>query len=272
MSRNLLSRLDLPKKLHVATHRRPVGSAPVIVLLHGIGSSAEMWRKIEAELDGDFGIVAIDLLGFGESPKPTRARYNVRQQARSVAYTLFHLRLTRRIIIVGHSMGSLIAIEITKRYPLLVKSLVLVSPPIYRTAAERHDMLRPEELLTRAYRKLNNVVEKYPEKAVQIASLAANSKFVPGAFSLSHSTLKPYITAMQSAIIDQSAYRDVANLRVPVQIIYGSFDPFVVGGNLRKLSKASQYITLKRILAFHDVSELYKKPILKALEKLKQPT
>ena len=268
----LITRLDLPRNLHVAVHRKPTGVAPTVVLLHGIGSSAAMWHKIESKLPKEVGVITVDLLGFGQSPKPSKASYNVRQQARSVAHTLIRLRLNRKAIIIGHSMGSLIAIEIAKRYPLLVRSLILVSPPIYRTAAERLNVLRPEELLKRAYKKLNSVVEKYPKKAIQIASKAANSKFMPGAFSLNDSTLKPYISAMQTSIIDQSAYQDVASLRLPVRMIYGSFDPFVIGSNLRRLSKSSTNISLKRILAFHDVNELYKKPILKAVEDLRRNT
>ncbi len=227
-----------------------------------------MWEKVEAKLPKEVGVITIDLLGFGDSPKPSKASYNVRLQARSVAYTLIRMRLNKRSIIIGHSMGSLIAIEIAKRYPVLVKALILVSPPIYRSGTERLSVLRPEELLKRAYKKLNTVVEKYPEKAVQVASAAANSKFVPGAFSLSQSTLKPYIMAMQASIIDQSAYNDAAQLKVPIRIIYGSFDPFIVGSNLRRLSRLNSNISIKRILAFHDVSELYSKPIVKSLADL----
>ena len=227
-----------------------------------------MWRKIEDSLPEDYQIISIDLLGFGDSPKPRGASYNVRLQARSVAYTLLRLKHRGRVVLIGHSMGSLISIEIAKRYPLLVQALILASPPIYRSSEQRRTILQQDELLRRAYRKANRVVENNPQKSVLIATRLAKNKFVPGAFSLTEPTLQPYLKAMQASIIDQSAYSDVATLKVPVKIIYGSFDPFVVGGNLRRLNKISPYISLKRILAFHDVSELYRRPIIKSLAEI----
>lgn len=268
MDMPILSNLDIPKKLHTVVHRKPTGSAPTVVLLHGIGSSANMWHKIETKLPEELGVISLDLLGFGDSPKPRKASYNVRLQARSVAYTLIRLGLNQKVIIIGHSMGALIAIEIAKRYSRFVRALILVSPPIYRDAAEGRSILRPEELLKRAYAKSSQVVERYPEKAIRIASRAAASRFVPGAFSLTEPTLKPYIKAMQASIINQSAYRDLARLQLPVRLIYGSLDPFVVSGNIKQLVKHNTHLSSQRILAFHDVNEFYRRPILKALSEL----
>jgi cis-3-alkyl-4-acyloxetan-2-one decarboxylase len=76
-------------------------------------------------------VIVVDLLGFGDSPKPDWATYDARTQAQSLAKTLLGLGLTQRVVLVGHSMGSLVAVEFAKRYPALVKALVLCSPPLY---------------------------------------------------------------------------------------------------------------------------------------------
>ena len=43
---------------------------PPLLLVHGFGASTDHWRKNIAELQDDFEVWAIDLLGFGRSAKP----------------------------------------------------------------------------------------------------------------------------------------------------------------------------------------------------------
>ena len=89
-----------------------------------MGNSGESWDDLITKLTkSDVGarVISMDLLGFGKSPSPRWLKYDVAIQAKSVIFTLLRAGVRQPLIIVGHSMGSLIAIEITKRYPLLVK-------------------------------------------------------------------------------------------------------------------------------------------------------
>lgn len=264
--------LDIPLKLHVHRDRRVSNPRATIVLLHGIGNTGAYWQTLEDCMPEDVRIISIDLLGFGNSPKPKNATYNVRVQARSVAMTLLTMR-TGRIYIVGHSMGSLIAIELAKRYPLLVRGLLLCSPPIYRTRSERQKtFLNIEAILTDLYAKFGNDALAKPERYIALAKVASAAKIAPSTFYVTHETLKPYISALNASIIDQSSYQDIKHITVPIHIIYGKFDPFIVTKNLKTLAQVNSRIQLHSVFSGHEASRAYKKPIISSLHKLLSKT
>jgi len=85
--------------------------------------------------------IAFDLPGYGEAPEPTRT-LTVERTADLVAACL-RSRDTGPTVIVGHSMGTQVAVEIAARHPALVERLVLIAPtvnPRERSAARQ--MLR----------------------------------------------------------------------------------------------------------------------------------
>ena len=260
--------LDIPRKLRVHTDRRVRNPRATIVLLHGIGNTGAYWHMLEEQLPSDVRVISIDLLGFGSSPKPERATYNLRLQARSVAMTLLTLR-TGRIIIVGHSMGSLIAVELAKRYPLLVKGLVLCSPPIYKTARERRKtFINIEAILTDIYAKFGERAKANPARYVSIARAAAAAKLTPPTFHLTDDTIMPYVTALRASIIDQSTYTDISLLLMPTIILYGRLDPLIVTKNIKELEKTNSHVQAQSVFAGHEATKAYQKPILASVQQL----
>ncbi|HXR44726.1 MAG TPA: alpha/beta fold hydrolase, partial [Pseudolysinimonas sp.] len=71
--------------LHVAADR---GSGPVVVLLHGIASSSVTFENVIPLLEPTHRVIALDLLGFGESPAPPDAEYTLGEHAACVDRTL----------------------------------------------------------------------------------------------------------------------------------------------------------------------------------------
>lgn len=96
------------------------------VLLHGLGGTHRYWTcgPVPFALSGH-RTVLIDLLGFGESPKPWM-RYSVE---RHVAALHASLGGDRSLTLVGHSLGAALALAYAARYPLVVRRLVLISLP-----------------------------------------------------------------------------------------------------------------------------------------------
>ncbi|KAK0363338.1 hypothetical protein LTR91_019120 [Friedmanniomyces endolithicus] len=89
-------------------HNPATPSAPTLVLCHGFPDSAWLWsRAIPHLLPLPYRILLLDLLGFGDSSKPTTpALYNYRLQASSLAQILDHEHAPDNIIPVGHDWGS----------------------------------------------------------------------------------------------------------------------------------------------------------------------
>jgi 2-hydroxy-6-oxonona-2,4-dienedioate hydrolase len=98
----------------------------VLVLLHGIGASADRWSYVTPTLSRHFQLIIPDIVGFGYSDKPT------------VEYTMdffvsfFESFLSKlgveRLSIIGSSFGGFLATEYTINNPDRVNKLVLAAP------------------------------------------------------------------------------------------------------------------------------------------------
>jgi pimeloyl-ACP methyl ester carboxylesterase len=83
------------------------GQGPTLLLLHGFLGDRTAWQPLMAELAGDFRCIALDLLGFGESPKPA-LNYTIWHQLTFVHQAIADLGLTE-VHLVGHSYGGWVA-------------------------------------------------------------------------------------------------------------------------------------------------------------------
>lgn len=104
---------------------RTAGSGSVVLLLHGITSSATTWDDVLPWLAERHTVVAPDLLGHGQSAKP-RGDYSLGAHAnglRDLLAVLGHERVT----VVGHSLGGGVAMQLAYQFPELCERLVLVS-------------------------------------------------------------------------------------------------------------------------------------------------
>ncbi len=239
--------LRIPYTLNVRYNQRPKKARVTILFIHGIGTSGDQWNEVVTKLPSNVNVITIDLLGFGNSPMPKWAVYSAKTQARSVLATIFKLHITTPIIIVGHSLGALVGIEMARRYPLLIKSLILCSPPLYRNDTSRFP--RSETILRSLYRAARD----HPDRFMQIAELAHKYKLVQGTFNLTHENIDSYMAALGAMIINQTSLEDAYSIKIPTLIIRGSLDPIVVPQNFAKLAKANPNISVKTILAGHNI-------------------
>ncbi len=100
-----------------------VGDGPPLILLHGLAGSARWWTRNIPGLSRSFRVLAIDLPGFGTSPRGQRLILD--EAAGVVAATMDRLGIERASVI-GHSMGGLIAGGLAADQPERVDRLVLV--------------------------------------------------------------------------------------------------------------------------------------------------
>ncbi len=108
-----------------------VGQGPALVLLHGVPTSSWLYRKMIPELQDDFRVIAIDLLGYGSSDKPSIAgtHYSASSQASYVQEVLSQMGVGDYHI-VFHDMGGLVAWELINRdmeNGNLIKSLTILN-------------------------------------------------------------------------------------------------------------------------------------------------
>jgi pimeloyl-ACP methyl ester carboxylesterase len=107
-----------------------IGQGPVLVLLHGLGGSIYDWRHLIRPLSESHRVVAIDLLGAGESDLPTGEDYSIAAQARRVKGVLDALGV-RRATMIGSSYGGGIVLRFAQDWPERVERLVLINSVCY---------------------------------------------------------------------------------------------------------------------------------------------
>lgn len=254
--------LKIPYTLHVGMRHRAKKPRATVLFIHGIGTSSAAWTEVINELPDDLNVISIDLLGFGKSPRPAWAVYNAKTQARSVIATLVKLRLDSRLIIVGHSLGALVAVEVARRYPLIVKSLVLCSPPFYNERATRRILPNSERFLRRLYR----MAQKHPDQVIKVSGIAHRYGLINKTFDLNNENVASYMSALEATIVNQTSLTDAKKLKKPMTILHGVFDPVVIRRNLRELEKANKRVKLKMILAGHEVQGRYVQSTVKTVK------
>ncbi len=102
----------------------PAGG-PAVVLVHGLGGSAEEWRNLASWLvKAGYRVYLPDLPGFGRSEQPADYSYSVHDQAEVVVGFLDALGLGQ-VDLGGSSMGGWIAQLVAARHPERVRRLML---------------------------------------------------------------------------------------------------------------------------------------------------
>ena len=110
--------------------RRPATrGGRAMVLLHGIGSNAHSFAPLMAALPPSFAAVAWNAPGYGGSRPLAASSPTPRQYADTLNAALDALGITK-MVLVGHSLGSLFAASFAAAYPARVSALALLSPAL----------------------------------------------------------------------------------------------------------------------------------------------
>jgi pimeloyl-ACP methyl ester carboxylesterase len=99
---------------------------PDVVLLHGLGGSKADWKDVAASLSRSFEVLALDLPGAGDAPKPEYG-YEPAALARAVSAAMKTAGV-KHAHLVGHSVGARVAGELAACEASCVDHLALVSP------------------------------------------------------------------------------------------------------------------------------------------------
>jgi pimeloyl-ACP methyl ester carboxylesterase len=137
-----LERFDYPfpvARFALHSQRRPLSMAYMdtkpaeanghtVVLLHGKNFCAATWEGVMRPLlDAGYRVVAPDQIGFCKSTKPGTYQFSFHQLTINTRALAEHLKLGR-FVLMGHSMGGMLAMRYALMYPDDLEALVLVNP------------------------------------------------------------------------------------------------------------------------------------------------
>lgn len=115
------------------------GNKPPVILIHGVGLSQAMWDAQIAALAQAYRVITLDMLGHGGSPAPA-ADAGLDDYADQVAALMDHLGVDKAVLI-GFSMGALVARAFALRFAARLSGLVLLNGVFNRSEAVRATIL-----------------------------------------------------------------------------------------------------------------------------------
>ncbi|GAA4892965.1 alpha/beta hydrolase [Tessaracoccus lubricantis] len=112
--------------LHVHDHGDP--AAPPLVLIHGLTDDGTCWPDAVARWERDHHVLAVDQRGHGRSPGFSEEQFRRVPEVMRDDVAAVLRQLGRPAILVGHSLGGLVAARVAQGYPELVRAIVLEDP------------------------------------------------------------------------------------------------------------------------------------------------
>ncbi|KZV22442.1 hypothetical protein F511_19557 [Dorcoceras hygrometricum] len=109
-----------------------------VIFIHGFISSSAFWSEtlypnFSKSAKSKYRFLAVDLLGFGRSPKPTDSLYTLREHLDMIERSVMEPYKVKCFHIVAHSLGCILALALAVSHPASVKSLTLLAPPYFPT-------------------------------------------------------------------------------------------------------------------------------------------
>ncbi|OIT27657.1 PREDICTED: probable lysophospholipase BODYGUARD 4 [Nicotiana attenuata] len=125
-----------------------------IVFLHGFLSSSSFWTEtvfpnLSEDAKQKYRLFAVDLLGFGKSPKPNNCLYTLKDHIEMIETSVIHPFQLNSFHLVAHSMGCVVALSLAAKYPNSVKSITLIAPPYFCSRKEDASLIALNRLAER---------------------------------------------------------------------------------------------------------------------------
>lgn len=240
------------------------GSGEPLVLPHGLGNNYSSWEFVLKHVDyTKWRVIALDLLGFGDAPKPAKAAYSPRDHAQAVMNTLDKLGV-KKATFAGHSMGCIVAIDIGAHWANRVESLVLLGAPLYKNAP-KSSPLRKFTKAEGMYFSIFEIVQKNPD-AVQAGGTIADElvPFVKG-MEITEEVWPAYRKSLEHTIMQQKSYKQAQKLAIPTLFVNGLFDLFIIAKNTKLVRKHNKNVRIKNVLGPHELTPSQGKTVAKII-------
>jgi pimeloyl-ACP methyl ester carboxylesterase len=202
---------------NTVVHYLEAGQGPVLILIHGLGGSASVWRDDIGLLATAYRVIALDLPGYGKSDKP-KADYSVEYQAGVVKEFIEALGVDK-VTLAGSSVGGWIAALAALDSPDKVSRLILVD-----SAGLRTEVAKTEVPLNPATRE--------EEKTLLLALFADKASVTEGLVNEQWDYRKDIRATVQAAtesLKTKAPFLDnrLQDIKVPTLIIWGEQDKLV---------------------------------------------
>ncbi len=212
------------------------GQGPTLVCVHGLGGGAWFFGGLGKRLEGGFRTVSMDLPGTGRSWIPD-SPFSLRRCVDALIQILLLEKANspeKNTCVLGHSMGSIIALQVFAERPDLIDSLIFVGglPRVTATVYERLSG-RAERIRSQG---MNGIGIQAAPPLFSKSFLAESPEAVAMfARLLEANEPQSYIEGIH-ALISADATELVANVTCPSFFLSGTDDQYASPENIRKFS------------------------------------
>lgn len=214
------------------------GSGEVsLVMIHGMSSSIEIFEDVIPELSKHMRVLALDLLGFGQSDKPKKENYSLEFYASLIKEFIEKTHQntpTKQICVLGHSMGGKYVLTLALTHPDLIQKVVLSNsdgfihvPHVIRAVSFwgirhlLHKMISRRKFVQNAMKKVYHDPGYITQEHLELNLKMARDKDIFRTVMLLNRNYK-------KLDLKRMGYRArLSELRQPVLIIWGAEDQFL---------------------------------------------
>lgn len=242
----------------IAYHR--MGSGPPVLLLHGITTYSFLWRNIAPQLAEHYDVIAVDLLGCGDSDKPLDVSYSLESHARRFDLFLDGLGFPK-VHVVGHDLGGGIGQIMAAKYPTRLATLSLVNSvsfdfwPVQPIVAMRTPVIRQLLMAMLDWGAFRAVVKRGVYHKERVTQELMELFFKPMRTSEGRKGFLHFAQSLDNANLTSIAFA-LSKLEIPTLILRGDADLYLGASNSEKLHATVPGSRLARIAtAGHFIQE-----------------
>jgi pimeloyl-ACP methyl ester carboxylesterase len=226
-----------------------------IVMLHGLGTTADTWQLVAPYLCQRHQVVAFDQRGHGQSDAPDDG-YSLTTVAEDAVHAMAALGLGQ-VALVGHGWGARVALTLAARHPALVSHLILVDcphvEPRHWPGMTRERFLReapPKEI----YRSRGAFLDAMQQEMSAFWSPEVEAILLASINELPDGSIEERLKPTHQRLIRQALWEDRAlvyyrKIACPVLLVPAAVRPQPGGHLPEKLEHANEFAAAKGLMA-----------------------
>lgn len=228
----------------------------ILVGVHGLGGSHLNWTALAPHLVGHHRLVALDLIGHGRTPLAGRSA-DVEGHVRAVTATVGAVAPDRPVVLMGNSMGGLVAALHAARHPGSVDGIILIDPAL---PSPRPGRVGPRALVNMAVCSVPGLGERFLDTRRRRASAETHVRRVLSAVCVDPERVPADVVAAHVALMETgdrevgdaaylssarsltrtlvrpaAAMAEVDTLSVPVLVLHGERDSLLPVAAMRRM-------------------------------------
>ena len=240
----------------VYSHRQSDG--PTLVFVHGITTYRFIWRNLIPFFPENYNIIALDLLGCGDSAKPLDASFSIKAHAHRLREFFDNLGI-EKLHLTGHDVGGGVVQIFAVHHPEMLQTLTLINSvgydfwPVQPIIAMRTPIIRQMAMATLDLGMLRAIVARgiHHQEKLTVELMAHFSQ--PMSTSVGRKAFLHFAKCLNNKDLLEIE-SDIKQMKIPTLIIRGAKDPYlsekiahrlhldISGSDLVILEKGSHFI------------------------------